>query len=112
MSVKLKLGMIVFAVLLILVVINCLKKEKMPVKYSLPWLLVAAVFLFLGIFPQPVSYLQKLLGFETLSNMLLFILVGLLLMVTLFLTMVISDQRKKINLLVQDLSIIKKGKTK
>ena len=110
MSMKLKLTMLIFSISLILAIVMFLRKGKMPVKYSLPWLFVAGIFMLLAVFPKPVNYLQRVLGFESLSNMLLFILVGLLLLVTLFLTMVVSEQRKKINLLVQDVSIIKKGK--
>ena len=110
MSLKLKLSMLIFAVILILTIVNFLKKDKMPVKYSLPWFFVSIILMLLAIFPQSVISLQKALGFEALSNMLIFILVGLLLGITLILTVIVSKQRKQINALVQDISIIKKGK--
>ncbi len=52
--------------------------------------------------------LAKFLGFELLSNMVLCIFIGLLLFLTLILTVMVAGQKKKTTLLIQELSLLKR----
>jgi hypothetical protein len=52
--------------------------------------------------------ITKLLGFKMFSNLIFSILIGVLMLICLALTIIVSGQREKIRLLIQEVSIIKK----
>jgi hypothetical protein len=110
MSVSLRIALIIVAIILIFLVISLLKKNKIPVKYSLVWILSSFIILILGIFPGFFAFFSNLLGFKTISNMVIGILIVILLMITIVLTVIVSEQTKKINLLIQELSMLKGNK--
>lgn len=97
---------LVFLVLLGIILYN-LKKGKMPVRYSLIWIFSAVVMILCACFPQIIGFITRMLGFELISNVILSIFLGLLICITISLTVIVSSQEKKINLLVQELSLLK-----
>lgn len=107
MNLKLKAGIFLVVVFLFIYLIHLLKKDKIPVKYSIIWFFSGLVLLVVAIFPNFMGYIAKMLGFKILSNMLLFLLVGLLIMITMSLTMIVSTQKKQIKNLVQEISLLK-----
>ena len=60
------------------------------------------------IFPGVMYSFANFIGFELLSNMLLCFFIVILIFISLALTVMVSNNRKKITLLVQELSILKK----
>lgn len=95
MSINVRIVMIIFALFIILLIINLLKKDRVPIKISLLWLFAAFLILFIGAFPECLKLLLDLLGFKTLSNMLGGILLGILFVISISLTVVISGQKAK-----------------
>lgn len=107
MSINLRIGMIIVGLLLLYITVIILKKGRMPVKYSLIWVLSSIVILLIGIIPSLFGVFAKLLGFFTISNMITGIFIFILLLITMSLTIIVSGQKKKITLLIQEISILK-----
>lgn len=107
MSISLRLGLIIVSLLLLIVVITILKKGRIPVKYSLFWISSAVVILLIGIIPNLFGIVANIFGFNTMSSLVIGMFIFILLMITIFLTVIVSGQKKKTTLLIQEISILK-----
>ena len=103
----LRLFLIIFSICWIVIVSYFLRKDKLPIKYSLIWYTMSLVLLLLGIFPGFLNGISNLFGFKVASSFIVGVILTLLMIVTLVLTIIIADQKKKIILLIQEVSIIK-----
>ena len=109
MSDNLRVLLVVFSIILFFITLNFISKNKIPIRYSLCWIFSSLLLFFVGLFPSFIYVITKLIGFETISNMVIGIILILLLFITLVLTIIISGQQRKINLLIQEISILKKS---
>lgn len=107
MSYSLRLGLIVVGLLIFIITLSLLKKDRIPVKYSLVWLFSGLIILFLALVPSLFGAISNILGFMTISNMVVGMFIFILLMITISLTVIVSGQKKKITLLIQEVSILK-----
>lgn len=107
MSLNLRLWLFLFAFISFIVIFTLLKKEKIPVKYSLVWFVSSLTIFILAISPLSLSKVAKFIGFQTTSNLITGIMLVLLLFITMILTIIISTQNKKITLLIQEVSMLK-----
>ena len=107
MTNNLKILLVVFSLLLFLIVLRLISNKKISIKYSLLWLVVSILIFIVGAFPNFIGFFTKKIGFETTSNLVIGIILTLLLFITLILTVIVADQKKKIKLLIQETSIIK-----
>ena len=107
MSFNLKISVIAFIVLLMVSIILILRKGKLSTKYAILWLFAGIIMILLIVFPQILNFLTNLLGFEVQSNMIFSIFIGILLFISLSLTIIISGQKDKINSLIQEVSMLK-----
>ena len=107
MSISLKLGMIIVALLIFIIVGTYLKKDRMPIKYSLIWFLSALIILLVALAPGIFYFFSDLLGFVTMSNMVIGMFIFMLIIIDITLTVIISGQQKKITLLIQEVSLLK-----
>lgn len=107
MPLNLRLGVLIIAIILAVVVIRILHKGRIPVKYSLLWGLGVLILLFLAIFPNALIKVANLVGFQTVSNMVIGVLLVILFFITMSLTVIVSAQKRKITLLVQEISLLK-----
>lgn len=107
MSYNLRLGLIIVSLLLLIIVLVILKKGRMPVKYSLIWILSSIIILLVGLVPNLFNCISKIFGFMTMSNMVIGIFIFILLMITISLTVIVSGQKKKNTLLIQEISMLK-----
>ena len=110
MSINLRIAISIIAIILILMTLVSVKKEKMPVKYSLIWLLSGFIILFVGLVPSTITIISNLLGFENMSNMVIGLFIFILLLITMALTIIVSKQKKIITLLIQEISMLKDKK--
>ena len=69
MPLNLRLAVLIIALILAVVVIRILHKRMIPVKYSLLWGIGVIILLFLAIWPNSLIVLANLVGFQTVSNM-------------------------------------------
>ena len=107
MTTSLRAGLVIVSLLLFTIIILILRKRKMPVKYSLVWLFSSFLILLISIFPKFFEWISKKIGFMTMSNMVIGIFIFILLMITIILTVIVSGQRRKIVLLMQEVSMNK-----
>lgn len=103
----LRLAVIVFALLLFVLITYILKKGRMPIKYALVWYFADFIILLASVFPIFVSGFAHLIGFETMANMILCMLIIILIFISIVLTIIVAGQTTKIRLLVQEVSILK-----
>ena len=61
----------------------------------------------LAIWPNSLIVLANLVGFQTVSNMVIGVLLVILFFITMSLTVIVSAQKRKITLLVQEISLLK-----
>lgn len=107
MSLVLRGSLLVFSLVLIIVTIVVVKKGMMPIKYSLLWFFSALIILLVALFPILVESIANFIGFITISNLIIGILITLLLFLTMSLTIISAGQQNKITLLIQEVSLLK-----
>ena len=105
---SLQIEMTIAAIALFILIIIFLKRNSMSIKSSVAWLLLPLVCIIIAIFPDPLSNFATWLGFETFSNFLFIIIIGLLIIICFFLTINLSKQQTKITKLIQEISLLKK----
>lgn len=107
MSKSLILTLILVSLFLLVLTTIVLKKGRIPEKYALLWYAMALVILLVALIPNVFTWLSILLGFKVMSNLMIGIFIGLLLILVMALTIIISGQKKKTTLLIQEISILK-----
>ena len=98
----------IFSISVITFILYLIKKEKFNIKYSLIWLILFIILLICLFIPGLLNYITKMLGFQTASNMVLSLLIAVLVIINISNTVINSHQDKKIRLLIQEISILKK----
>ena len=61
----------------------------------------------LVIFPDVLIWFAYQLGFQTISNLVVGVFIVILFFITISLTVIVSAQKRKITLLIQEVSILK-----
>lgn len=107
MSIKLRISLIVFSLVLSIITTAVLRKGRIPIKYSLLWYFSSVIIFLVSVFPFMIEWCANLLGFMTLSNLIIGIIIVILLFLTMSLTIITSGQKKKITLLIQEVSSLK-----
>ncbi len=107
MSLHLRFILIFFSISLILIIMQLIRKDYLPIKYSLFWFSASLLIFLVGLVPDFIGMITSMMGFETTSNMVIGIILGIILFITLLLTIIISRQKKTIQLLIQEVSILK-----
>jgi len=109
MTLNLILLITIFVFLVISIILYFIKKEKLKVKYAVIWILLFGLLFIFLLVPGLLGWLTKILGFEMPSNMIFSMILGVLVLINISLTGIVSSQDKKIRLLIQELSIIKQN---
>lgn len=107
MSLNLRFLLFIFSFVSFIIIFTLLKKGKIPVKYSLVWFLSSLILLVVSLFPYSLKEITEFIGFKTTANLVIGIILALLLIITMVLTIIISNQSKKITLLIQEVSMLK-----
>ena len=107
MSASLIVAAVLFSLFIIIFVCILLRKKRINIKYSLIWLILFFLLLVATLMPNFLVSLTRFLGFQTASNMIFSLIISVLVIITIALTVIVSNQDKKIRLLVQELSILK-----
>lgn len=108
MSKALIISLIIFSLIWFIIILRCIRKETISIRYSLVWFLMALTILFVGVFPKLMELISELFGFTTISNLVIGIILTLLMLITLVLTQIVTKQKYQIKLLTQEISILKK----
>lgn len=107
LPIKLIIQIILFCILMFILVIYLIHKNLFSIKYSLIWIFSITGFLLSALIPNFLTTIQTWLGFEVLSNMIFTILFGILIFLSLNLTVIVSRQKENIRLLTQEIALIK-----
>lgn len=107
MSVKLRIVLFIFSFVWFVIILGLIRKNKLPIKYSLVWILAIFIIFLIAVIPISLELFANAFGFLTISNLVIGILLTILLTITLVLTMIISRLKKQITLLIQEVSILK-----
>lgn len=107
MAINLKIVLLIFSIFLLLVTTYILRKGRIPEKYALLWYFISLVILILTFFPGVFSFLSNKLGFQVMSNLIIGMMLVLLIFLTMSLTIIVSGQKKKTTLLIQEISLLK-----
>lgn len=108
MEYSLVVTLIIVSIFIVFVTTFLLLRGRIPEKYSLVWYLFSILILLVAILPNIFVDISKILGFEVMSNLVIAIVIGLLLLLNMVLTVMIAGQKKKSILLIQELSLLKK----
>ena len=108
-STSLRILLVLVAASLAVVTLRLVRNGRLPVRYSLPWLLASFILLLVGAVPEWIGIFTMLVGFETTSNLVIGIILAILLAMSLILTVIVSKQHKTIVVLVQELSLLRKS---
>ena len=109
MNMSLSITTIVFISLLRGIILYLLRQSRISIKYSIMWIFMILVAFIVLIIPNLLTIISKFLGFELVSNMVLCIFIVILLLISIALTVMITDQKKKITRLIQEVGILKKN---
>ena len=107
MNLNLQIVAVLFLLAIFISIIYILRKGRITIKYALIWFFAALVLFLFVLFPNLMSGLSNLLGFEIGSNMIFAGLIAMLMFINIALTIIVSGQKEKIRLLIQEVSILK-----
>lgn len=108
MSLPLMLALIVFSVVLVTITSILVVRGKIPVKYSLLWYVFAIIILLTGLFSDFFGVLGRFVGFNILSDFIIALILVILIFLNIALTVMIASQRRRINLVSQEVALLKK----
>ena len=107
MNIVLQSILIAGVLLFLLFIILLVKRSRLQVKYSLMWILLALVYLVMGIFPGIVEGVAELLHIKEKVNALFLISVAFIFILCFVFNLLLSKQSNKIKLLIQEISILR-----
>ena len=107
MSLKLHLYSLIAICIVILSIINILRKGRMNVKYSIVWLFAFGLLFISILIPNLLPKITTLLGFGLASNMIIVCFIAILIFINISLTIIISGLNEKVRLLIQEVSLLK-----
>lgn len=105
MSIVLRVELIILALVFVALVFNAVNKRKLWLQYSLIWLLVSVGLLVTAFFPNVLDWLADLMKIEVTSNLVYLIAIFVLVVITFYLTKIVSKQSEQIKTLIQVCSI-------
>lgn len=108
MSINLTIAVAIIFVLMMLSIINKVRKGKLQLSYSIFWILGGITLIIILLIPNCISNITNLLGFEIASNMIFFITIVMAFYLILQLMTELSKESKRNISLIQEISILKK----
>ena len=103
---------IIFAVITILIVVELLRRSVLREKYAVFWALIATTFFVFAIFPAAPSRISQTLGFETTSNFILALVIGMLMLVVMQLSLEVGKLEDKIQTLAEESALSREQERK
>lgn len=107
MSKSLMIISLSFIIILFIVITMFVRKNSISVKYSLIWYGSLFILFLFTVFPKLLKFVTDLLKIQVASNLVFALILGILIMVTISLTIIVSKQKEQIKLLIQEVSLLK-----
>ena len=108
MPLPLRIIAVILAVLFFIYTIRLIRKNIAEVRHMLKWFILALVILFGAVFSEFAAKTANAVGVKTLTSFALFILVGMLIMISLRYQISLISAEKQIKTLIQEISILRK----
>ena len=106
MKLEIKLLAIAFILVLMFFITHFVKKNKMSIKYSIVWYLSLIILAIFTIFPNILGWATNLIGIEVSSNFIFAFMLGVLFIICISLTIIVSNDQERIRVLIQEVSIL------
>ncbi len=101
-----KLIAITLSVLLLILIIELIRRRHLKERYALLWLATGIILLILSVNTNLLFYISRFLGIAVASNALFFLSTIFLVLIVLSLTVVVSNLSKKNVRLTQEFAIL------
>ena len=108
MPLPLRIIAIILAALFFIYTIRLIRKNIAEVRHMLKWFILALVILFGALFSEFASKIANAVGVKTLTSFALFVLVGMLIMISLRYQISLISAEKQIKTSIQEISILRK----
>jgi len=108
MSVRLNLFAMIGSILLLLVILELIRRKYLRERYSLIWIVTGTLFLLLSIRVDLLHGISNFLGFSIPSNALFFFGILFLILIILGLSVITSRLAEKNKILTQEVVLLKK----
>lgn len=105
---RLQIIIIICMMLVVVGIINMLRKKKLDFKFALGWLFVAVCILVLAAFPVLLDKIAAVVGIASPVNMLFFFGFSLVVVIIFTLSVAVSRLSDKVKKLSQEIAIIRK----
>lgn len=107
MPTNLRVCLIIFSIILFFIISCLISKKKLPIKYSSFWFFSSTLIFLVGLVPDFIWLFAFVVGLQTTASLVVGIMIIIVLFITLLLTIIISEQKQRIKLLVQEVSLLK-----
>jgi hypothetical protein len=91
MSIDLRILLIAASIIMILSVVLRIRKSKFQIRDGIFWFLLSTLFLFMSVFPQIVTWLSGLIGFESPANLVFLGIIAIVLVKNFLLSVKVSQ---------------------
>ena len=108
MSTQLTVVALIFLLILLFVITMFVKRSKISIKYSLIWYFIIILLILLTLSPSFLGFVTNLLKIQVASNMIFALMLVGLFVISISLTIIVSEQKENIRNLTQEISILKK----
>jgi hypothetical protein len=108
MSIRLNLVAIIGSIILLLIILELVRRKYLRERYALIWIVTGSLFLLLSIRVQFLYGISSFLGFIVPSNTLFFFGILFLLSIVLGLSVITSRLTEKNKILTQEVVLLKK----
>ncbi len=106
MTLRISISLIAVAALALIFTIVMIKKGKLGIKISLPWLVVYVLIILFAAIPSFMDWLAHLIGIYAPINMILFLAAIFLMLILYSLMMTVFSNRKKLRELAQKMAYL------
>lgn len=89
-----------------LIVVELVRKEKLTFKYAFGWISISLLAIVLAIFDHVLFALSEALGFVLPSNFIFFALIGVLVLMSLVMTIFLCQQNRRNDTMAQKIGIL------
>jgi len=107
-SSRVNLFAIIGSIILLMVILELIRRKYLKERYSLIWIVTGALFLLLSIRVDILSRISSFMGFTVPSNALFFFGIIFLLLIVLGLSVITSRLAEKNKVLTQEVVLLKK----
>ncbi len=108
MSLTIRICLIVFSILVFVLMMRRIRKEKVLIADAVFWIILSGALLVLSIFPQIVIFAADLLGFQSTTHLVFLLMIFVLLIKMFMMSLHLSHIDCKLRSTVQALAITQK----